>query len=171
MEKESNYTTRKKEENVCRYLTLKSQHGINFIRHDLGITDYVTISKEVSAALAKSVSNIAKTSAESMPLEDLPKAATDIKRNLKEVVSIIRQDGETQTEGLPLRELLALDKALQTTRGELVNNLAKLSELDEEIKDLQELYTSARDRDDEDVEVSEELREQLRKNERTGQRE
>ena len=106
-----------------------------------------------------------------MPLEDLPKAATDIKRNLKEVVSIIRQDGETQTEGLPLRELLALDKALQTTRGELVNNLAKLSELDEEIKDLQELYTSARDRDDEDVEVSEELREQLRKNERTGQRE
>ena len=39
----------------------------------------------------------------------------------------------TQTEGLTLRELQGLDKALQTTRGELVNNLAKLTELDKDI--------------------------------------
>ena len=41
-------------------------------------------------------------------------------------------------------------------------NLAKLNEIDQEIKHLEKLYKNARDRDDEDVEVSEELREQLR---------
>ena len=35
-----------------------------------------------------------------------------------------------------MRELLGLDKALRATRGELVNNLAKLDELDKEIKDI-----------------------------------
>ena len=39
----------------------------------------------------------------------------------------------TQTEGLPYRELEGLNKALQTTRGELVNNLAKLTELEKDI--------------------------------------
>ena len=39
----------------------------------------------------------------------------------------------TQTEGKAFRELEGLDKALQTTRGELVNNLAKLTELDKDI--------------------------------------
>ena len=39
----------------------------------------------------------------------------------------------TQTEGLPYRELEGLNKALQTIRGELVNNLAKLTELEKDI--------------------------------------
>ena len=39
----------------------------------------------------------------------------------------------TQTEGLALRELQGLDKALQSTRGELTNNLAKLTALDKDI--------------------------------------
>ena len=65
-----------------------------------------------------------------------------------------------QTDGPPLRELFGLDNALQTNRGELVNNLAKLSKIDEEFKDLQELIASVRD--NEDVAVSEELRKQLR---------
>ena len=48
------------------------------------------------------------------------------------------------------------------TRGNLKINLAKLSEIDEEIKDIQELYASARDRDDEDPQEVENLRKQLR---------
>ena len=40
---------------------------------------------------------------------------------------------DTQTEGLTLRELQGLDKALQRTRGELTNNLSKLTELDKDI--------------------------------------
>ena len=95
-------------------------------------------------------------------MQDLPQAATDIERDIEEIMYIISKDEETNVDGLPLRELLGLDKTLPTTRGELVNNLAKLSKIDEEIKNLQDLYASARDRDDEDVEVSEELRKQLR---------
>ena len=39
---------------------------------------------------------------------------------------------QTQTEGLTFRELQGLDKALRT-RGELTNNLAKLSDIDKDI--------------------------------------
>ena len=39
----------------------------------------------------------------------------------------------TQTEGLTLRELQGLDKALQCIRCELTNNLAKLTDIDNEI--------------------------------------
>ena len=39
----------------------------------------------------------------------------------------------TQTEGLNLRELQGLDKTLQSIRGELVNNLAKLTDIDKDI--------------------------------------
>ena len=79
----------------------------------------------------------------------LPRALTSISSDAHEV-------------RLPLRELLVLDKASQTTRGELVNNLAKLSEIDKEIKDIHELYESARDRDDKDEQVVDDLRQQLR---------
>ena len=44
-----------------------------------------------------------------------------------------RTDTQPQTEGLTLRELQGLDKVLQHMRGELVNNLAKLTELDKDI--------------------------------------
>ena len=40
----------------------------------------------------------------------------------------------TQTEGLAFRELEGLDKALQSTRGELTNNLAKLTDIDRHSK-------------------------------------
>ena len=40
---------------------------------------------------------------------------------------------QTQTEGLNLKELQGLDKALQSIRGELVNNLAKLTDIDKDI--------------------------------------
>ena len=43
------------------------------------------------------------------------------------------KNAQTQTEGLTLRELQGLDKALQRTRGELTNNLSKLTELDKDI--------------------------------------
>ena len=39
----------------------------------------------------------------------------------------------TQTEGLTFRELEGLGKSLQSTRGELTNNLAKLTDTDNRI--------------------------------------
>ena len=42
-------------------------------------------------------------------------------------------NAQTQTEGLTFRELQGLDKTLQTVRGELTNNLAKLPDIDKDI--------------------------------------
>ena len=50
------------------------------------------------------------------PFIELPNAAND----------------QTQTEGLTFRELKCLDKALQRTHGELVNNLVKLTDIDKD---------------------------------------
>ena len=43
------------------------------------------------------------------------------------------KNARTQTEGLTLRELTCLDKAIQSIRGELTNNLAKLTDIDKDI--------------------------------------
>ena len=116
----------KEKGNLFTLSTLKLHQGINFIGYDLGIEDYVTTSKEARAVLAEPVGNIAKTSAENVPMHNLPKVATNVERDVGEIVSIISQDEEeANVDGLPFRDLLGLDKALQTTRGELVNNLAK----------------------------------------------
>ena len=54
---------------------------------------------------------------------------------------------------------MSLDKALQTTRGKLVDNLAKFSKLDEEISDIQKLTMDTQERGDEELLV--ELRKRL----------
>ena len=72
-------------------------------------------------------------------MQDLSQVATDVEQHLKEAVSILLEHGYTA------REVLALDKALQTTQGELVNNSAKLSEVEREIQDLEKLIMNALD--------------------------
>ena len=42
-------------------------------------------------------------------------------------------NGQTQTEGQTFRELQGLDKTLPPTPGELFNNLAKLTDIDNDI--------------------------------------
>ena len=63
-------------------------------------------------------------------------------------------------DGLALRELFGLDKSVQTTRGELVNNLAKWSKLDEEISHIKIFSMDALEQGDEELVV--ELRKRLR---------
>ena len=101
-----------------------------------------------------SKNRIDEINAESISMQDLSQVVMDVERDLQEAVSILLAHGFTA------REVLGLDKALQTTRGELANNLSKLSELDEEIKDLEKLIMDALEREDE--EEVKELREQLR---------
>ena len=55
------------------------------------------------------------------------------------------KNAQTQTEGLTLRELQGLDKALQRTRGELTNNLSKLTELDKDIARQKQMLQEAED--------------------------
>ena len=86
--------------------------------------------------------------AENVPLNDLASVVEDVSLAVGEVETsfsrpalevpvgaIVNQ--ETQTD-VSLRELLAIDEALQRYRGELVNNLGKLTELDVTIDRIEE---------------------------------
>ena len=61
-------------------------------------------------------------------VESLETSMTDWGLELPDVAN-----KHTQTEGLTLRELQGLDKALQSIRGELTNNLVKLTDIDKDI--------------------------------------
>ena len=68
-------------------------------------------------------------------LQDLTNTVIDTETAVKSLETSLTGwlHTDTQTEGLTLRELEGLDKALQRTRGEHTNNLAKLTELDKDI--------------------------------------
>ena len=125
---------------------LARKYGTAFIRETLGFQDFVQKPKSARQAkqtlqeLSTVEKNIqSKDVTDTIELQELTNTAakadatvetmlTDWNLELPDVAN-----KHTQTEGLTLRELRGLDKALQTTRGELVNNLAKLTELDKDI--------------------------------------
>ena len=84
----------------------------------------------VLAALQKDSDDLGalSTEAETVEMQDLGAVA----KRVSTIVETTFSDADAP-EPLPLREIRGLDKALQTIRGELVNNLAKLSELDNHI--------------------------------------
>ena len=59
----------------------------------------------------------------------MPQRASDVNTAVKQLLT----ETGTSTDGLSLRDLLALDDALQRNRGALVDNLAKLQQLDKDI--------------------------------------
>ena len=105
-----------------------SRGGAAVIRGELGFSDYIRPQKINAAALQKGSDNLGSINAEAgnVKMQDLPAVAADAVKTLKTTLS-------DAPEQLPLREIRGLDKALQTIRGELVNNLAKLTELDNHI--------------------------------------
>ena len=62
---------------------------------------------------------------ESIPLEELQSLVEDIDVKTREV---------SQNIDLDMREFLGIDKALQSTQGELLNNTSKLTEINKRIK-------------------------------------
>ena len=62
---------------------------------------------------------------ESIPLTELSSLAEDIHAKTREAL---------QNTDLDMRELLGINKALQTIQSELVNNTSKLTEINERIK-------------------------------------
>jgi len=66
---------------------------------------------------------------ENIELTDLPQRATEVDTAVKTLVA----DAAANTDGFPMRELLGLDKAMRRQRGALVDNLAKLSQLNADI--------------------------------------
>lgn len=129
--------------------------GGRAIREGLGFTDWTRTQRNLSgravSALQKADKKLgdiagAMTSqsdgpTESVELEALG-AATEALHTVEVVETTLTSPGDADIDGLletmddpplNLRELRGLNKALQTNRGELTNNLAKLSELDEQI--------------------------------------
>ena len=60
-----------------------------------------------------------------IPLEDLSSLASDIHVKTREA---------SQNTTLDMREILTIDKALQSIQGELLNNTSKLKGIDERIQ-------------------------------------
>ena len=135
--------------------TLQRKYGVRFIRNVLGVENY-EISAVRRAKTEGKLAGFAKASSqlmnvinkEEIPLQDL--STTDDVQNTIDTVNEVETslqhsladwnlelpdvaNSQTQTEGLTFRELQGLDKALQRTRGELANNLAKLTDLDKDI--------------------------------------
>ena len=117
-----------------------SRGGAAVIRGELGFPDYIRpqkISAATRLALQEAGDTLAAANAklESAPPQDMTDAVSSAVKAASNVVKTMETaPSETgEPEQLPLRDLRALDKALQTNRGELVNNLAKLTELDNHI--------------------------------------
>jgi len=119
--------------NTAQFLDLKSLGPADFIRNRL-FPEYKTTTipsrpPRTKKALANIKQAAQKATAESIELVDLPQRAADVDTEVKRLFS---EDITTIPE-LPIRELLGLDTALQRQRGALVDNLAKLSQLDADI--------------------------------------
>jgi hypothetical protein len=97
------------------------------VQKKLGIL--VAPSKKVVAAL-QSISNDLPN-IETIELKDLSQVATNAITAVEQALS--DAGAQTPKDGLPLREIKALDKSLQRIRGELVNTQAKISAIDGEM--------------------------------------
>ena len=115
-----------------------SRGGAAVIRGELGFSDYIRPQK-ISAATrlalqeADDTLTAANAKLESAPPQDMTAAVSSAKKATSSIVKTLETTLSDAPEQLPLREIRGLDKALQTIRGELVNNLAKLTELDNHI--------------------------------------
>ena len=115
------------------------------IREELGFADWTRKKSSLPAQAVQSLQTanqelgLAATSVDAVELQDLGKTATDVADTVHRLESALTDNEIDQVLGtiddppFDLRELRGLNRALQTIRGELVNNLAKLSELDDHI--------------------------------------
>lgn len=121
--------------------TLAGRGGSNILKNELGFIDSVRKQKlptKTLVALKSAKTDLDRASAAvgGANLPDLAEQARKASDTVHEALSEADINQILGTIGDPplvLREIRGLDKALQRTRGELTNNLAKLSELDKHI--------------------------------------
>ena len=103
--------------------------GIAALKSILGLEDTPPRLKRASEA-AKKLNSTARELERSLMSPDLEMSEIPPQVDAFEV----QLQAASSETGLPVRELLGLDKALQTIKGELENNLAKLSDIDRQLK-------------------------------------
>ena len=93
------------------------------------------LSQQVRQALESTRNDMPDLEMSGTELQDLTNTVIETETAVKSLETSLTDwvHTDTQTEGLKLRELQGLDKALQRTRSELTNNLSKLTELDKDI--------------------------------------
>ena len=99
--------------------TLRTRLGASLARSLLGIETPTSV-RSRSRILIQDIPT-------ELEMEDLTP------RRLEEVIDEIMRDMSTNTD-LDLREFLGIDKALTRIKGELVNNVGKLTEIDEHLE-------------------------------------
>lgn len=126
--------------------------GGQVIREELGFLDWTRagaaqarLPAQAAAALQTAISKADKelgeaaAAVDTVELQDLGQTAKEASDSLHKMETTLTDTeldeilGTMDDHPLNLRELRGLDRALQTIRGELTNNLAKLSELDDHI--------------------------------------
>ena len=120
------------------YNRVAGRGGTLAVRQYLNLPDYrskTKLSQQVRQALESTRNDMPDLEVSGTELQDLRNTVIDTETVVKSLETSLTDwvHTDTQTEGLTLRELQGLDKALQRTRGELTNNLAKLTELDKDI--------------------------------------
>ena len=125
--------------------TIDSRGGGKAIWEDLGFVDWTRSKKPLSVKAATALSNVSKelgeaaAAVDTIELQNLGQTAKDVETSIHNMETTFTDAGLDEVLGtindppLNLRELRGLDLAMQTIRGELTNNLAKLSELDDHI--------------------------------------
>ena len=125
--------------------TLASRGGTKAIREDLGFADWAAKKSSLPAQAVEALQTTnlelgeAAAAVDSVELEDLGQTVTEVSDAIQRMETALTDTqidevlGKLDDPPLTLREIRGLDKALQTIRGELTNNLAKLTELDDHI--------------------------------------
>jgi len=121
----------------------KKEGGLYAIRNELGFPDWgyksePRVTPEDVAALNKTderLGNVENELSDSTELKTIVDGANDATSALEELEAELNDGTDETDDGLQfsLRELRALDKALRRIRGELVNNLSKLTVVEERI--------------------------------------
>ena len=121
------------------YNRIVGKGGTLAVQQYLNLPDYKSktqLSQQVRHALESTRNDMPDLESSSgTELQDLTNTVIGTETAVKSLETSLTDwiHTNTQTEGLTLRELQGLDKALQRSRGELTNNLAKLTELDKDI--------------------------------------
>ena len=128
--------------------------GVSVIRKGLGFVDYSSTKKmpqktiEALQTTDKAAGGVeAALASENIPMRDLGQQVTEVSDSVDDLSQILGTMDDTpfDTSELPMREIIGLNNALQRTRGELTNNLAKLTELDKDIAKEKEKLSQAED--------------------------
>jgi predicted nucleic acid-binding Zn-ribbon protein len=139
--------------------TIKSKIGTDGIRRHLSLSDY---SSSMSKKAVTTLQNIQQTipNLDIIEMENLGDATEQIVDNGQQLETSLSEVMNTvEHPPLPMREILALNQTLQTIKGELLNNLSKLSRLDE---DIERAKTTLADMDDGNFEGKQRIEQKLR---------